>query len=120
MANKFQDMAMAISKSNSIDSELQLNDLKARRDEIMKAFDFKIDSITTERAEQKRFQDAAKAEESKNKIRTDLIQQMLDGANPEEAQGLLDKTTKGVFTGREQQPEGFNPNPFPLLDTAAQ
>lgn len=110
MANKFQELAMALSESNKVQTGLELSELKAQRDQINKMFDFKISEMELKQTEQKQAQEQVKAEEKQNKIKTDLIKSMLDSG---EATG----GDAGVFIGRDaaQGPQQFEPNPFPLL-----
>ena len=104
MENKFEQMALAVSRNNEVDSEMNINDLKAKRDQIMKTFDFKINELEAQKTEQKAFQNQVKSEQKKNKIRTEMITSMLEAQGGEgSGSGVQpqDQSSGGVFIGRQ-------------------
>lgn len=108
MEGKFEQMAMAVASQQEIDADKKLADLKAQRDHVLKAFDFQISEVETEKNATKLQKEKMKLEEKENKIRTDMIQQMLE------------KESQGVFIGNKPAQPGFNPNPFTLMQDAGQ
>ena len=115
IANKFEEIAKAMSESGKVKTDLELSDLKAKRDQINKMFDFKISELELIQNEQKQASEQAKAEQKQNKIKTDLIKSMLDSG---EGQATGGQSTSGVFTGREEAAP-MNQGQLPQLAQAA-
>ena len=100
--DRFEQMAMAVASKGELTADQKLTELKAQRDQIMKAFDFKIGETESEKSAFKFEKDKINLQKKEEKLQSDLISSMLE------------KHSQGVFIGADPAEKTFNPNPFPM------
>jgi hypothetical protein len=82
MAN-FKDMAMAVAQKNTLDANSEIEQLKNQSKAISEFFNQKIGALKIQGLEQKAVQDQFKTQDKQNKIKADLLKQLVaDGDGP--------------------------------------